>query len=209
MMRGMREVVSKHPGFVRITVNTLLHGMGVWMAGPLYVLYFVRNLQASDAWLGLNGTIASIGTIVGYSFWRWLITRWGEPVSLKRTIVLVGLYPVLVGLTPSLPVILLFGVLNGLIVPGVNLTHFNTLLRVTPPEARPQYTSIYITIMNIGAFVCPLISVAVATKIGLAPTLIGAGILSMIGSTSFWWLPVGDQQPQLTIAPSSGLVDMD
>jgi MFS family permease len=193
-VQSFRQEMAENPGFFRITRNTLLHGMGVWMAGPLYVLYFVRVLNASDAWLGLNGTIASIGTIVGYSLWRLLLVRWGEPVCLKRTIVLIGIYPILVGLTPSLPVILGFGVLNGLIAPGSNLAHFNTLLRVTPDHARPRFTAIYITIMNIGAFVSPLISVAIANKIGLAPMLIIAGLLSVIGSTSFWWSPVIRQE---------------
>lgn len=192
-----RAALSGEPAFLRITVNTLLHGVGIWMAAPLYTLYFVRALDASDAWLGLNGTLASLGTIAGYSFWRWRMTGWGEPVTLKRTIVLAGLYAVLVGLTPSLPIILLFGVLNGLIVPGLNLSHFNTLLKTMRPDARPRYTSIYMTIMNTGAFICPLISVALANQIGLAPMLVGAGLLSMIGSTSFWWWPVPERVSEM------------
>jgi MFS family permease len=193
-LRSTRQALAGQPAFLRITVNTLLHGFGVWMAGPLYALYFVRVLNANDAWLGLNGTVASVGTIAGYSLWRWLMTRWGEPVSLKRTIVLVGIYPVLVGLTPSLPVILIFGALNGLIIPGVNLSHFNTLLKVTPGDARPRYTAIYMTIMNIGATICPLISVALASLVGLEVMLIVSGLLSIIGSTSFWWWPVIHQE---------------
>ncbi len=200
-LRDTRDAVRSQPAFLRITVNTMLHGFGVWMATPLYTLYFVRQLDAPDSWLGLNGTIASIGTIIGYSFWRWLLARWGEPVSLKRTIVLAGVYPVLVGLTPSLPIILGFGVLNGLIVPGINLSHFNTLLRATPADARPRFTSIYVTIMNIGAFVSPLISVAVANWIGLAPMLVIAGALSIIGSTSFWWWPVEKPDAPQAIKP--------
>jgi MFS family permease len=187
---ALRDELAEQPAFLRITRNTFLHGMGIWMAGPLYTLYFVRQLNASDAWLGLNGTIASVGTIVGFSIWRWLVSRWGEPVSLKRTIVLIGVYPVLVGLTPSLPVILAYGVLNGLISPGVTLSHFNTLLRVTPDHARPRFTAIYITLMNIGAFVAPLISIAIANTIGLAPMLVVSGALSIVGSSSFWWSPV-------------------
>lgn len=199
-----REMFTSQPGFSRITMNTLLHGIGIWAAGPLYALYFVRELGASDAWLGLNGTLASLGTIFGYSFWRWLMSRWGEPVSLKRTIVLAGLYAVLVGLTPSLTVILFYGVLNGLIAPGINLSHFNTLLKVTPDHARPQYTSIYITTMNIGATIAPIISVAIANLIGIAPTIIGAGLLSMIGSTSFWWWPVvSHTEPQTAISETN------
>lgn len=188
--RALRNDFADNPAFMRITRNTLLHGVGVWMAAPLYALYFVRQLEASDAWLGINGTTAAIGTIAGYSLWRWLIGRWGEPVCLKRAIVLVGVYPVLVGLTPSLPVILGYGVLNGLIVPGTNLSHFNMLLSVTPANERPRFTAIYVTIMNIGAFVSPLISVAIAEYVGLAPMLVISGLLSIIGSTSFWWSPV-------------------
>ena len=186
----MGKALREHPEFMAITRNTFLHGMGVWMAGPLYALYFVRQLEASDAWLGLNGTIGCIGTIAGYSLWRWMMNRLGEPVTLKRTVVLIGLYPVLVGLTPSLPVILIFGAINGLIVPGLNLSHFNILLKVTPPEARPTYTSIYQNIMNVGAFVAPIVSVALADVFGFGPMLVVSGILSVIGSTSFWWWPV-------------------
>jgi MFS family permease len=182
--------IREHPAFLRITLNTLMHGFGIWMAGPLYALYFVRHLNAPDSWLGLNGTIASIGTIAGYSFWRWLMPRWGEQKSLKRMIVLAGVYPILVGFTPSLPIILAYGVINGIISPGINLAHFNTLLSVTPANARPKFTSIYMTIMNLGAFVMPMISIAISNKIGLAPMLVIAGVLSIAGSTSFWWRPV-------------------
>lgn len=195
-LRFMSSALRDHPEFMAITRNTLLHGMGVWMAGPLYALYFVRELNASDAWLGLNGTVGCLGTIAGYSLWRWLMNRMGEPVTLKRTVALIGIYPVLVGLTPSLPVILIFGAINGLIVPGLNLAHFNLLLKVTPPEARPTYTSIYQTIMNTGAFVAPIISVALANVIGLGPMLVVAGLLSVIGSTSFWWWPVISEKPE-------------
>lgn len=189
-VRTLRDALSSHPEFMRITRNTLLHGMGIWIASPLYVLFFVRQLSASDAWLGLNGMVASLGTIAGYSVWRSLMNRWGEQPTLKRTIWLMGLYPVLIGLTPNLTAILLLSALNGLIVPGVNLSHFNTLLRSIPPESRPSYTAVYMTIMNTGGFVGPLIGVAIANSIGLGPTLVIAGLISVIGSTSFWWWPV-------------------
>jgi MFS family permease len=197
---SVNQTMRENPAFMRITRNTLLHGFGVWMAAPLYALYFVRELEATDAWLGLNGMVASVGTIAGYSFWRWLMTRWGEPLSLKRTICLVGVYPLLVGLTPSLSLILVLGAINGLIVPGTNLSHFNMLLKVTPAESRPTHTAMYITIMNIGAFVCPIIAVAVANIIGLGPMLVAAGLLSVIGSTSFIWWPVTKEEPEVLTA---------
>jgi MFS family permease len=193
-VRTLRDALTSHPEFMRITRNTLLHGIGIWLASPLYVLFFVRQLDATDAWLGVNGMVASLGTIVGYSFWRSLMTRWGEQPTLKRTIVLAGLYPALVGLMPGLTPILLLSALNGLVVPGINLSHFNTLLRAMPAESRPSYTAVYQTIMNTGAFVCPLIGVAIANVIGLGPALVFAGVLSIVGSSSFIWWPVVEQK---------------
>jgi MFS family permease len=185
-----RRAAAEKPGFTRITFNTLLHGLGVWMALPLYVLYFVRQLGAGEGWLGVNGTAASLGTILGYLLWRRIIQRQGEANILRFTIVCVGLYPIFVGLSDSLSLILLGTAVNGLLVPGVNLSHFNTLLRVTPPDERPSYTALYMTTANIGAFVSPILGVGLANVIGLAPALIICGTLSMIGSLSFWLWPV-------------------
>lgn len=187
---AFQKVWVTEPGFARITLNTLFHGVGVWMATPLYVLYFVRQLGADEGWLGLNSTIASLATIFGYDLWRRIIQRKGEASILRFTIVCVGLYPVFVGLIESLPLILLGTALNGLLIPGVNLSHFNTLLRVTPPQQRPNYTAYYMTVANFGIFVCPLAGVALANWIGLAPALILCGAASILGSTSFWFNPV-------------------
>jgi MFS family permease len=192
----LKQVLLTHKGFVRITSNTLLHGIGIWMVGPLYILHYVRNLGATEGWLGLNGTILTTATILGFAFWRWLMVRWGEPFTLKRTILWVGFYPILVGLLPTLPLILIATAINGLMVPGVNLSHFNTLLKVTPEENRPGYTAAYMTIANLGAFICPLVGVALADQFGIAPTMIGCGILCILGSTSFWIWPVRSEQNQ-------------
>jgi len=189
-LRLARQSIAGHPGIFRIATNTFMHGMGVWAASALYVLYFVRVLGASDAWIGLQGTIASACTIIGYALWRGVISRWGESRVLKCTIVCLGLYPLLSGMLPSLTAILLVSGLNALIVPGVNLSHFNTLLKVTPPESRPAYTALYMSFVNTGAFIFPLVGVWLADRIGLAPTLIACGIFSILGSTSFWWRPV-------------------
>jgi MFS family permease len=189
-IRLARQSIASHPGIFRITTNTFMHGMGVWGASALYTLYFVRVLGASDAWIGLQGTVASACTILGYALWRWVIGRVGESKVLRCTIVCLGLYPLLSGLLPSLTAILFVSGLNALISPGVNLAHFNTLLKVTPPESRPAYTALYMAFVNTGAFIFPLVGVWMADRIGLAPTLVACGIFSILGSTSFWWRPV-------------------
>jgi sugar phosphate permease len=129
-------------------------------------------------------------TILGWMFWRPIVSRVGETRVLPKMIVTLGLIPVLIGLLPNLTLIVLVVGLNGLLGPAVNLSHYNILLKVIPAAQRPVYTGMYMTIVNIGAFICPLIGVAVANQIGLAPALVVFGVLSILGSTSFWWRPV-------------------
>ena len=195
--RTIRQDLSKNPGFARITMNTLMHGLGLWIAAPLYVLYYVRVRGADEAWLGLNGTIMTSFTILGFAIWRWIMARWGEPKTLKWTILWIGVYPLVVGLLPSLTPVLFMSALNGLLSPGVTLSHTNTLMKVTPPENRPGYTAAYMTITSIGAFICPLIGVAVANLIGIAPTLVTCGIICILGSSSFTWHPVHQKVKEL------------
>jgi hypothetical protein len=47
------------------------------------VLYYVRVLDAKDDWLGLLGTVTSMATIGGWMLWRYVMGRWGEPVTLQ------------------------------------------------------------------------------------------------------------------------------
>lgn len=196
---SFRQAIARNPGFFQITLNTLLHGSGLWAATPLYILYYVRILGAPDSWVGLLGTIGSVATIAGWTIWRSVMNRWGDQKTLKRTIILLGLFPVLVACVPSLPIILVIAGINGLVVPGVNISHLNTLLRVTPDHNRAEYTAIYMTVANIGAFIFPLIGVAVSDQIGLVPTLICCGILSILGSSSFWWMPVQKGEKKATV----------
>jgi MFS family permease len=187
VLRAARQAVTAQPDFFRLVLNTLGYGVGLWMIGPLYVLYFVRTLGANEGWLGLNGTIGNLTPVLGYYLWQRGIGRWGEKRVLAWTIGLVGLYPLLVGLTPNLAVILVFTALNGLLAPGTNLSHFNMLLKVCPADQRPIFLGLWTSLMNMGAFIMPLIGVALANTFGFAPVLVAGGIICLVGSSSFRW----------------------
>jgi MFS family permease len=184
------QAFREQPAFMRITRNTILLSIGLWIAGPLYILFFVRSLQANDAWIGLQSTVSSLSTIFGFAIFRWIMARWGEPNTLKRTALAFGAYPVLVGPFPSLTLILFFAVINGFFSSGFSLSQLNQLMKAMPEEKRPEYTALYYTTVNVGAFLFPLVGVALANVFGIGPTLIGCGVLALIGGTSFWFSPV-------------------
>lgn len=190
LLRGAVDAFRHQPDFTRIVGSTLAHGMGLWMIGPVYVLYYVRQLGASDGWIGANATIANLTPILGYYVWQRIVARRGENWVLRLTISLIGLYPILVGLTPNLTIILIWTALQGLLAPGINLSHFPMLLKVCPAEGRPLFLGIYTTIMNIGAFVAPLVGVWLSDRVGYMPVLVAGGALCLLGSSLFRWWPL-------------------
>jgi Na+/melibiose symporter-like transporter len=186
---GLRLIADEKP-FRRILVNTVVHVVGNWVANPLYVIYYVRVLGATDGWIGLLASVASLSAMVGYELWRRIIARHGETLPLRVTIVLAGLYPLGIALTHDLNVLLALACLNGLVQPGLNTSHFAVLLRTCPDERRPTYMAIFVTVMNAGAFVGPMVGVALAAAVGINGAIAFGATLWLVGGALFWLFPV-------------------
>lgn len=189
-MADLLPAIRKEPQFVRFVINTIAYNIGLWLVGPVYVLYFVRTLDVNEAWLGLNGTVATLAPIAGLYFWQRVITRRGDNPILKRTVMLLGLYPLLIGLTRDPQVILIWTALYGLIAPAVSLSHFSVWIKVIPEDQRPGFMAVYITATNIGAFVLPLLGALMVERLSPGPTLIIGGALSVVGASLFRLRPV-------------------
>lgn len=176
---------AKQQSFVRIVINTLIFNIGAWLVMPLYVIFFVKQLQASDGWIGLNSTLAQVGGIAGHLIWRRVIRRFGNGRTLLIAIPMAASYAFLVALFPDLTLILIWGVLINLVNPGVNLSHFNILIEQCPPERRASYMAFFSTVMNAGAFIAPMIGVALAEVIDIRWVLLIGGAIRLGGAMMF------------------------
>ena len=185
-IKEITRIFKDRPAFTRFIINIILLNIGLWTIGPLYVLYTVRHLGASDAWIGLSATVSTACSLVGWLVGRRLVELWGDSVTARRLVFLLGIYPILVGMTSSLTLILIFGGVISLFSPGYSLGVNNLFLRVLPSEHREESVAIYNTITSIGPFIFPLVGVTLAGHFGFSPTLIGCGILALLGSLSFW-----------------------
>ena len=106
------------------------------------------------------------------------------------TIPLSASYAFLVSLFPNLTAILVWGVLINIINPGVNLSHFNILLKLCPEERRASYIASYSSMMNVGAFIGPLIGVALSKTLDIRLLLIIGGSIRLLGALMFHVFPV-------------------
>jgi MFS family permease len=184
-LKVVRERVLSNRAFISMTFNTMVFDFGLWMSVPLFTLYFVRELNADDGWLGVHSTLASLATVGGYYMWERVVRRRGFYWTLVRTMPFSFLYPFCVALFPSLVLILVFDVMIGFINSGMNLSHFNVLLKVCPRERRASYLGFYNTVANMVAFLAPLVAVALSRQIGIRRTLLVAAGLRLIGGLLF------------------------
>jgi hypothetical protein len=63
------QLLNTSPDFVSFTLKRFVYLFGITLATPLFPLYFVRELNASDAWIGLLYTAQTAVLVVGYFFW--------------------------------------------------------------------------------------------------------------------------------------------
>lgn len=185
----LKEFVKTHRPFVRFNIDTFICWFGAWGAGPLYTIYLVRMLNVSNSWLGTNSTLAQIAVVISAPLWNRLIKRRGNLWTVLRTVILTGLYPLLIVLIPWPLPILLIGFANTLNDTGIGIAHSGVFLDVIPPERRSSFIATHTTLMNVGAMMAPLIAAPLSDVIGVPTVLIMMGAMRLIGGVLFWIIP--------------------
>lgn len=186
----LRALLTQQRPFVNITANTLVFNIALWMATPLQPIYFVRELGASDGWLGVWLALTSGGALIGNLVWPRLMDRHGFGWVLVRAAALSAAYYFLIGLAPNLTLILLFALMFGAIQPGVEVSHFNILLEVCPPAQRALYLGVFTTVMNLGFFLATLACAPLIDLVGAQNLVLVLAALRLGGALLFRINPV-------------------
>ncbi len=197
LVQGVREGLGESPQFARLAINTFVYNLGIWMLAPLFIVFFVQELGALDSWVGLYTTVIHIAIVVGYWAWRRISVGIGDFPSLLVALPVTTAFPFLVALFPSLTLILLIALLIHLFVPGVDLNHSLIFMARVPPRRRHTAIAFYSTVMNLGAFLLPILGVAIAGTIGIRLTLVLGGFLRIVGVVLFYRYPMDERRPDL------------
>ena len=185
----IRGLFVGNPAFTALVVATFVYSLAMSLPSPLYNIYFVRHLQATDGWIGLRSTISSLTPILAYRFWPQLVKRWGDRAVLVLCIPMTVFLPLGTGLFQSLTPQLFVVAWLGIFGPAVNLAHYNILLRVCPADNRPTAIGVYAIIANIAAFIAPLAGVQLMGLLGIRNVFFLAAAVRLAGALLFWRLP--------------------
>ncbi len=187
--RGARNFVTMLRGnrkFTRFTFASFVFHWGLFFPAPLYSIYWVRVLQASDGWIGSFSMIASATTIVFYPLWgRFTMRRGNHPAVVAATAGLV-LYPLITAFAPSVEWILFVSFLGGVFSSGFSLAFFNTLLEVCPEQNRASYIAVYNILVNVAVFLAPILATSLTLIFGIHAMLLLGAALRALGALVFW-----------------------
>jgi len=186
-IRGMVAIVRANPAFLRYSARQLVYIAGVRLTLPLIPLYFVKELRAPDAWIGIIATAQSLSLLVGYIGWRRYVRVRGRAFMLLATLLVSSLYPVAISLTGSVAVVALLAAAASLFSAGVDLALFDELMDRIPRQYGVTFTALDTTFANAATIVSPLIGAAIAETIGIHGALRIGSIVTLVAVVLFAW----------------------
>lgn len=170
-------LVFAHDDFVRMAIKRFVFFTGTMLAIPIFPLYYVRQVNASDAWIGLISTAQTAVLLVGYFVWTRESRLRGSRFVLLWTTLGVSIYPALAALTLRVEMLFLLAGIAGIFQAGIDLVFFDELMKTVPVEHSAIFVSIAQTLQYFSAVIAPILGTFLATYIGLdGALLVSAGI---------------------------------
>jgi MFS family permease len=194
-LRDLGRSLGGNQPFVRFTVSLFVLRFGLLLPLPLYAIYWVRHVEASDAAISLINSSRVAMTIVSYFVWTRASRRLSRRCMLLVNSLGISLYPLLTSLTHWPHLLAVWGGLDGFFAAGFNLAFFDVLMSTCPPGRETTYVGLHQTTVNIALFVAPLIGTSLSGAIGVAPTLLAGTVLGIIGVGLMLMLGAGKSEP--------------
>jgi MFS family permease len=181
---SLSGVWSQRP-FMRFTLASFVFYWGLYLPAALWSVLRVRDLGASDTWIGLIAVVIDASTIGGYFYWGKISARRGNRWVLIVTAFGVAVYTLLTALVPTIGWMIPTSILGGLSWSGCNLALFSVMLAVCPAERRPTYVALYTALMNIAAFAAPMLGAALSDWAGIRIAFVVASGVRVVGALLF------------------------
>jgi hypothetical protein len=189
---GFVELIRSQPAFVSFMAKRFVYVSGTTLAAPLFPLFYVREVHATDAWIGIINTVQTGIMMLGYFLWaRQSKARGGRFVLLWTTSGL-ALYPILTAFTHQVELIAVYAGLAGIFQAGLDLVFFDELMRTFPAKYSATFVSLAASLQHLSTVASPLVGTLLADRIGIGGALVVSGLLRFAGFALF---ALGHQPP--------------
>jgi MFS family permease len=193
-MREGIDVVFRSPILWRIAGCTATTNLGSNMVfGAVFLVFAYRQLHLSAGVVGIVFALGSVGGLVGAFLAGWVARRVGIGPTLGVMVVVGGLAllatPLALVGAPAV-VLAVTGFIEGLTIPIYNINQVSLRQAITPDRVQGRMNATMRTIVwgtiPLGAFIGGILG----TSIGLVPTIVLGGILSVLAALWIFLGPV-------------------
>jgi MFS family permease len=204
-LRNYSRLVLGERDFVRFSIQRFVFLTGISLAVPLFPIYYVREVQASNTWIGFISTMQTAVLLFGYYFWTRATRLRGSRFVLLAATAGMAFYPALVASTHQVELIVIYAGLAGVFQAGVDLVFFDELMKTVPPEYSATFVSLAQSLQHFSAVLSPLAGTALASWIGIGWALVISTVVRLMGFGLFaFWsakkedaAPISGQQSEL------------
>jgi hypothetical protein len=179
-----RLVVSNRP-FVGYELRTLAYITSLGLALPVLPLFYVQDLAASDAWIGIIGAAGSAGSVLGYVGLRQVGRRRGGSSILLPALVAAASTTLVLSFVGWLPAVAAIAFVAGLAGAGAQLALFDAMMRTFPRELGVTFSSVDQSIQNFAFIVAPNIGGFLAVALGSRQALLVTASVGFVAVALF------------------------
>lgn len=178
--------------FLLFVAATTVYRVALAMPSPLFSLFWVNELYASDGLIGLRGTVGNAALVVGYMIWGRLANRIGHRQVLLLAAGGLAFYPAVTALSQSAAWIPPAAAIWGLTVAGLDVGLFDLMLLACPDHRNQRFVAVSNMVANLAMFIGPLLGVALSDATSLATALLVIAALQIVTMAPFLFLPRHD-----------------
>ena len=179
-----RLVVSNRP-FIRFELRAFVYAASLGLALPVLPLFYVHEVGAPDAWIGVIGSAASAGNVLGYLAARQFARRRGATLTLLPALLVAGLVPAVMSQLSWLPAVAAMAFVLGVAGAGAQLALFDQFMRRIPPEHGVTFSSVDQTLSNLAIMVSPNIGGILAVAVGIRETMVFVSLVGLLAFAGF------------------------
>ena len=184
-IKEIANLIWSEKPFITFNYKRLIFLAGTAMAAPIFPIYFVKEVHASNAWIGIISTAQSAILIIGYFFWSRQSRQRGSRPVLAWTTLGLSLYPALVSQTHEVWLIAIFAGMAGIFQAGLDLVFFDELMKTVPVEYSATFVSVSQSIQYLSAIAAPIIGSFLAGTLGLGGALLVSASIRLLGFVLF------------------------
>jgi hypothetical protein len=180
---ALRALVLANRSFVRFELRSLVYTASIGLSMPILPLFYVRDVAAPDAWIGIIGSAQSAGGVLGYIAARQLARRRGATLTLLPSMLAAAIAPAVLATVGWLPAVAAISFVIGVATAGVQLAMFDQLMRRVPMEHGVTFSSVDQSVQNLALVLAPNVGGLLAAVAGARVALL---VVALVGAAAFF-----------------------